>query len=293
MKLGKLTLNELDRWVYKYFGKDKKPTIDAGIFGEGYVVAHDPAIGTPIESIGFFAFHYPAADVASKFGIPKHLIVGIYLPTDHRIKDVENIARGIAEESRKYGVDVIAGHTGFYKGIVSPLVASTCIGKVVRHGGRIGVGDKVVQFGVVGIEAMWLKDMTEEGKSDIDYRDLTPLDTILDLHDVDGIKLIHDVGEGGIATALYEVSWEKGIGISISSENLIIHRDMSSYPSDILYAPSYGVVVAIVDKESDLSALPRPFSLIGEVIKDKSLVVDGETVEKVKRTRFDELYGEI
>jgi|Deesub1362B_J571_1020462.scaffolds.fasta_scaffold00005_129 hydrogenase maturation factor len=292
MRIGKLSMEELTVHVLRHFPKPIRPPLDAATFDKKYIVSHDPSIGMPIETLGFFAFHYTASDVAAKFGIPRYMVIGIYMPINYTNKDIEIIAEGIGGEAGKYGVEIIAGHTGFYKGFRSPFVSSTCIGEKIREEGTLAVGDKVIQIGIIGLEAVWLRELFGEGESKIDYRKLTPLDNILSLHNIREIKLIHDVGEGGIATALYELCINKEIGIAIDTSKLIVYEELINYERDISFMPSYGALIAVADDNVDISKLPRPAAVIGKVTEDGSLKIDDRVITSLKRTGFDELYGE-
>ena len=109
--LGKVSKDVLERTVVKHLPMDESPGLDGGVIrlsGEA-LLSHSPSIGVPLESLGFFAFHYAVSNVAERFGKPEHLISGIYLPTNSTEEELNIITKSLGEEARKYDVTVGEG----------------------------------------------------------------------------------------------------------------------------------------------------------------------------------------
>jgi len=296
--LGKVSREVLRRSVLPFLPLGEPPSLDGGavqLMGRT-IVAHSPSIGVPLEALGFFAFHYAASNVASLFARPRHLVTGIYLPPGTREEELRTIARGLGDEARKYGVTVAAGQTATYQGIETPLVTATCLGEPVKQPGKPREDDRVVVVGAVGGEALWLKALSE-GCADDRWRRFTPLPAALRLQEVEGVKLMHDVSEGGVKGALHEVAEALNLRIDASSHLMPYADGVESLGVDVLRAPTYGVLIAVVDPAAveDVSRaceeMGYPCSTVGRVKEGEGLYVDGVEVEKVERTALDELYG--
>jgi hydrogenase maturation factor len=296
--LGKVTKEVFRRSILPFIPVEKDLELDGAtirLTGDT-VIAHSPSIGVPLEALGFFAFHYSASNVACKFGKPTHIITGIYLPLRMREADLRTIARSLGEEARRYEVRITAGQTGTYYGLNIPLIASTCLGEALRHPTDPVPGDEVILIGDVGGEGVWLKDL-KMGEGSEAWRRFTPLPVILGLQDVQQVKVMHDVSEGGVKGSLYELADTLGVGLSVDTEEMVYAKGVERLDDDPLRAPSYGTLVAIVDLEgieqvkSVCASLGFPATCIGKVVKGKGLKVDGARVAEQKRITLDEIYG--
>ena len=296
--LGKVSREVFNRSVLPFIPVEKAIELDGATtsLSGNTVIAHSPSIGVPIEALGFFSFHYSASNVASKFGKPRHLISGIYLPLKTTEEELQTIVRSLGEEARKYGVTITAGQTATYYGVDIPLLTSTCIGEAVRAPGETAPGDKVILVGEVGGEAVWLDRLSKGDESDI-WKRFTPLPAILALQEVSGVKLMHDVSEGGVKGSLYEVATSSRYGLRVSSKGVTLHSGAEKLPGDILRAPSYGSLIVISDNNSLKSIaatckeLNLPHKVIGKITSERGLVFDGEHVQEQKRIDLDEIYG--
>ena len=55
------------------------------------------------------------SDIAAKGGIPKQALISIGLPKDTKVVYVEQIYRGIKEQSKKFNIDIVGGNTALSK----------------------------------------------------------------------------------------------------------------------------------------------------------------------------------
>ncbi len=296
--LGKVSREVFDRAVLPHIPVEKDIELDGAttnLTGET-VIAHAPSIGVPIEALGFFAFHYSASNVASKFGKPSHLISGIYLPLRSTEVELETIAKTLGGEAKKYGVTITAGQTATYYGLDIPLLTSTCIGKSIRSPQDMMPGDKVLIIGEVGGEAVWLDTLSTGKKTEV-WRSFTPLPVITSLQNISGINIMHDVSEGGIKGSLYEIVASYGHGLDISSKDIELYPGAEKLTGDIFRAPTYGALIvisksnAVGEIQEKCRQLDVPCSVVGKVIEGKSLIFDKENIREQKRVDIDEIYG--
>jgi len=295
--LGKVTKKVFDRAVMPFLPINKIE-LDGTVveLSEKTVVAHSPSIGVPLEALGFFAFHYAASNVASKFGKPTHMITGIYLPLKTLEKDLRVITDTLGTEAKKYGVEVIAGQTGTYYGLEIPLITSSCLGELIRTPEKPESGDLVIIIGEVGAEGLWLEGISRGERSE-DWRNFTPLPIILELQECEYVKVMHDVSEGGVKGALFEIVDSLKIGMEVNSTDIKISEILKQKSGDPLRSPSYGTLIIIIDNkriESVKEICSRKgykFSKAGFIKKIPNLVIDNEIVREHKRVELDEVYG--
>jgi hydrogenase maturation factor len=296
--LGKVSPEVMRRSVFPFLPLREEPRLDAGIIElKGKTaIAHSPSIGVPLDALGFFAFHYAASNVAARFARPRHLVVGIYLPLRARERDLRRVVVGLGEEAARYGVTVAAGQTATYYGLEIPLVTATCLGEQVMETRGPILGDVVLLAGSLGGEALWLKGLSE-GRSGDDWRGFTPLPAALLLQELDGVRRMHDVSEGGLKKALHEVASEMRAGIEIDSRRIHYAEGAEDLGVDVLRAPTYGCLIAIVDPDSvervegALDEIRVPCSAVGEITGSKDLYIDGSLIDVLERVSLDEIYG--
>ena len=150
--------------------------------------------------------------------------------------------------------------------------------------------------GEVGGEAVWLNKLAK-GLEHIDWMRFTPLPAILSLQTLEYVKIMHDVSEGGVVGALFEVAEAHEIGLGVSSDEIVYSEGVEELNGDILRAPTYGALILIVGQDGVIEAKKKcqeigvPCSVIGRVSRENGLIIDGVRVLEQKRINIDEIYG--
>ncbi len=296
--LGKVTRDVFERCVLPYIPLEANLELDGSTvhLPGRTVIAHSPSIGVPPEPLGFFAFHYAACNVAVRFGKPKYISTGIYLPLSSTEEDLVTIVKSLGSEAKKYGVKIVAGQTATYYGLEIPFVSTTCLGEVMKVPAKPNFGDKIFLVGKVGGEAVWLKRLSE-GRNTDDWQSFTSYPAILELQNVEGVKMMHDVSEGGVKGALVEVLRDINLGLSFNSSNLFYSDNTEELEQDVLRAPSYGTLIVAASKNATNGILEKCSKLgyncveLGDLLKRIGLRVNGDLVEPNVRGYIDELYG--
>ena len=296
--LGKVSREVFERSVLPFISVEKELELDGATVSltDHTVIAHSPSIGVPLEALGFFAFHYAASNVACRFGRPTHMITGVYLPIKTEERDLKTIAKSLGDEAKRYGVKIVAGQTATYYGLEIPFVSTTCLGEQTRKPSKPQEGDVVLLIGEVGGEAVWLTKLSK-GDKNVRWKDFTALPKILAINRLNGTRIIHDVSEGGVKGALSEVLRSIGMGLKFNSADVVYTRGAQKLQGDILRAPTYGVIIAIVEPKSvdeviDIcTKMGAKVSRLGPLKRNKFFIVDGLKVEEQTRIEIDELYG--
>ena len=186
----------------------------------------------------------------------------------------------------------------------SNLSRTTLTGRQFQAGDRIVVCGAAGHFGASVLARKYGEKMTdrfapsylEASIMDIDCYEVTSLArTLLDA----GAGFLHDVTYGGIYRTLFEIAEYTGKGVKIIHEKLPIRQDtieiceyMNINPYELLGTGAVAAVVAgedMDDFEKSLQSSGVPYSIAGELTKEKERIV---VSEKVEMHRFLGLYSD-
>jgi hydroxymethylpyrimidine/phosphomethylpyrimidine kinase len=157
-------------------------------------------------------------------------------------------------------------------------------------------GDTVALIGEVGGEAVWLNELSKGSFSGV-WRSFTGLDAIIALGKVKGVKVLHDVSEGGVKGALMETVKSLALRLELSSKEIPLAEGVRKLEMDPLKAPTYGTVIVVYhpDAQSEVEEVARrqrkPLTVLGALKEGSGLAVDGSTVQESDRSEIDRIYG--
>ena len=228
LKAGKLDNETLKRIVIdKIKYKSEEVAIKAGIgedcayldFDKDYCVISTDPITASVEDIGRLAVHVCYNDVAATGTKAFCLFLAVMLPVGSALSDVERIMEQAAGEAEKLQVEIAGGHTEVTPAVNRPVIVATAIGKapkdqtLAREG--IRVGDKLIVTKSLGLEgtaliatdyAERLTGLTkEEIASARRFAEQTDVVTEGVIAGKLGVSAMHDVTEGGIEGAVWEL----------------------------------------------------------------------------------------
>jgi len=301
---GKLPPDLLSRLVYGNLPIERRPLrIPSSRLGKArsIVASIDPVAGVPLGSYGFFAVHYSASDVAVQGAKPRYLMLDICYPEGTSSEWLSKTTRALGAEARKHRIAVLGGHTGAYDGIRIPIISSMCIGFAPAHEAlgpkSISVGDRLLLAGWLCLESAWLAASVKprvvgrfignramrrlSGR----MRDLTPLPNALAALKL-GAKHLHDVTEGGLASALQELSHVAGKSVVVEKGKLPFDDDslnlITALGGDPLSASSFGALLIVASQRqaermlSKQRAFRGPISLCGSFEKGGNAILLSE-----------------
>jgi hydrogenase maturation factor len=151
---------------------------------------------------------------------------------------VREILTDIASACRELGCLAVGGHTEVTGGIDRPIVAGAMVGEVERErlitSGGAHPGDMVVMTKGVAIEATAIlaEERSDEirdefGEAFLDkaarFLDDPGLSVVPDARaaaDAGGVTAMHDVTEGGVATALWEMADASKVGLAVMESEI-------------------------------------------------------------------------
>lgn len=324
MKIGKLPENVLKRSVFKQLHTKRKEILQGAGVGEDcaammleademFVVSTDPITGTT-QDIGRMAMLVTLNDLASAGAEPVGVLLTALLPEDITEPQIRQIMQQVDGECEKYHVQVMGGHTEITRAVNQPLLTVTGIGKAPKgkmiSTGGTRPGDDIVITKWIAIEGTMIlakerekellerfpKKMIEEAKKMEKYLSVVPEAAAAVKS---GVNAMHDVTEGGIFGALWEMAEASGVGLEIDLKKIPVRQEsieiceyfginpyeLISSGSMLMAASDGNMLVRNLEKEG------IPAAVVGKAMEgnDRILINDGE-VRFLEPPKTDELY---
>ncbi len=250
MKIGKIPENVLKRSVLKQLHtKRQEVVLGAGVgedcaavklgADEMFVLSTDPITGT-VEDIGKLAIQITLNDLASAGAAPIGVLLTILLPEDTTEAGLKEIMAQVEEACQAADVQVMGGHTEVTAAVNQAIITVCGVGKVKdgkvisTAGARAGMDILVTKW--IGIEGTSI--IAKEQEEKLRERFSVPfiesakgLDCFLSvLPEAEiavrcGVCAMHDVTEGGIFGALWEMAEASGVGLEIDVKKIPIRQE--------------------------------------------------------------------
>ena len=324
MKVGKVSETVLKRSIFKQIHtKRDEVLLGAGVGedcaamklspGEVFVISTDPITGT-VKDVGMLAIQITANDLASSGAEPVGVMLTVLLPEEITEEDIREMMRQVEEACARFHIQVMGGHTEVTRAVTQPVISVTGVGKVREDrlvstaGAKPGQDLLVTKW--IGIEGTSIiaKEKEEEllgrfsaafvdtAKGFDRYLSVLPESAIAVEH---GVSAMHDVTEGGIYGALWEVAEASGIGLEIDLKAIPIRQETVEiceyFELNPYYLISSGCMLMAADRGHDLArkleASGIPAAVIGKATDGKARRVwNGGEESFLERPKPDELY---
>ncbi len=324
VKVGKLDSELLEKIVFNNirFNREEvlvRPGIgeDCAVvdFGEYVLImSTDPITGAASE-IGRLAVHINCNDIATNGIEPLGLMMTILAPKETREEDIDTVMKQASYEAAKLNVEIIGGHTEITEAVNRMVISATAIGrqlksKIIKSSGA-KVGDRVVMTKTAGLEgtgiiAYDLEEMLSSTFSrEIIKRSKKMVDSLSVVREgVIGGKVgassMHDVTEGGVLGALWEMCKAAKVGcniykdrISIAEETDKICRFLSIDPLKLISSGTMLITISPEREEALISELIKngiKASVIGEITENGAFLIEHDKKTKIQPPESDELY---
>lgn len=250
MEVGKVPENVLKRSVLKkIFNKRPEVVLGAGIGedcaavqlaeDEQFVISSDPITGT-VEDIGKLAVQVTVNDLSAAGAEPIGILLTILLPEGTREIKLKQVMADVSAACTAANVQVMGGHTEVTKAVNQILLSVTGVGKVKAGrlistaGAKAGMDFVITKW--IGLEGTSIiaKEQEERLKEKLPVsliRDAKNFDQLLSVQAEaavaveHGVKAIHDITEGGVFGALWEMSEASGVGCEIDLKKIPIKQE--------------------------------------------------------------------
>lgn len=316
-KLRALVLSRLGRMrpevlVHARLGEDSA-VADTG--GRLLVVSSDPITGASGE-MGRLGVHVACNDVAAMGAEPLGIQVVLLMPDGTAEEAIASTMGQVADAAEELGIEVMGGHTEITSKVSAPIVVLTAIGVVERDklvtssGARPGHGLLVTK--PVGLEgtAILASDRGAELATALPRELLdrargffAEVSAVRDgrLAAALGVSAMHDVTEGGLLGAVWELAQASGVGAEVWETQVPVRLETrhicACFGIDPMKLISSGAMLAAApEAESVVAGLRRQgleAAVIGQILPAHEGVrvvrADGRR-EMVNEAPVDELW---
>ena len=280
---------------------------------EVFVLSTDPITGAS-KNTGRLAVLVTANDLASAGAEPIGILLTVLLPPEADEGLIRQLMQEVESACEELQIQAMGGHTEITSAVNRPLLSVTGVGKVKKDGlvttGGARPGDDVVVTKWVGIEGTSIiatekeeellkrfpKTFVEEAKGFEKLLSVVPEAAIAVKS---GVSAMHDVTEGGLYGALWELAEASGIGLHIDLKAIPIRQETveicECYRINPYQLISSGCMLMTspdgLQLVQDLKKAGIPAALIGRCVEGKAKKIqNGEEEAYLERPKTDELY---
>lgn len=239
MKPGKIPPHLLHSLVFRHLPQVRADVlVRAGLgqdcavidFGDHVCVVSTDPITAASASSGWYAVHVACNDIAATGAEPVGVLLTLLGPESIKEEDIEGCVVEAARAARELGIEILGGHTEITPGITSLIISASAVGRAPKEryltstGAR--PGDDLVLTKAAGLEgtAILATDYYDQ------LRGLVPEDKLRAAQELrkylsvvkegliaarNGASAMHDITEGGVLGAVYEMAAGAGIGVVV------------------------------------------------------------------------------
>lgn len=250
MKIGKLPENVLKRSVLKQIHTKRKEVVLGAAVGEDcaavqlgegeiFVLSTDPVTGTS-EDIGSLAVQVTLNDLASAGAEPVGVMLSVLLPESIDEPQIREMARQAEEACRVANAQIMGGHTEVTSAVTRPVITVTGVGKAKRGslvstaGVKAGMDILLTKWAGLEGTAILAKEKEKELLTRFSsgfVSQAKEFDRLLSVLPEAkeavrlGVAAMHDVTEGGIFGALWEMAESSGVGLEIDLKKIPVKQE--------------------------------------------------------------------
>ncbi|MFP4030231.1 MAG: HAD-IA family hydrolase [Desulfococcaceae bacterium] len=220
--------------IHPRVGED---TAAVDISGEEVLVLKSDPITFATDAISQYAVLVNANDVVTAGAVPRWFLTTFMFPVGTTPAEVTATLAEKADVCRKWNITLCGGHTEITDAVNRPVVTGTLAGTVSRSKlidkRNMKAGDRVLVTKGVSVEGTSIIAREMEGRllekgmepAEIERcRNFLSRISVMEeariAAGIEGVSALHDVTEGGIATALEELSIAGGHRLRIHAENI-------------------------------------------------------------------------
>lgn len=324
MNIGKVSESVLKRSILKQIRHRREEVLvgpgvgeDCGVIGlkddEVFVISTDPITGTT-EDIGTLAVHITANDIASNGAELIGIMLTILLPDGTKESSLKEIMKEIESVCSKLNIEIIGGHTEVTAAVNQPIITVTGVGKMLKSQmiktAGVKSGQEIVMTKWAGLEGtailakMKEQDLLTKYTSDfIDgakqfIESISVVKEALIARNM-GVTSMHDVTEGGIYGALWELGEASRVGIEVDLKKIPIKQETVEICEFFDLNPyqliSSGVMLMVTDRANalvdELNKQGIPAAVIGRITDGNDRVVYNLDEKRfLAPPKSDELY---
>lgn len=277
------------------------------------ILSTDPITGAD-KGAGTLAIHISCNDIASSGVKPIAIMITLLAPPNSTAEDIDRIMKEAGEAAAELGVEIIGGHTEITAAVNKMVISTTAIGRakkdkiVTTKGAKLY--DDVIMTKWAGLEGSSIialdkeKELLDiltqkeirEAHSFIKHISVVPEGVLAGEF---GVNSMHDVTEGGVFGAVWEIAEISNTGVEIEVDKIPV-RDVTKKICEYYNINPYGLIssgtMIITCKDGVklielLKANGIEATIIGRIIeKERQLVYGDGRKEILEAPKSDELF---
>lgn len=324
MKIGKIPESVLKRSVFKQIHHRRNEVLIRPNVGEDcsyidtngsdvMVLSSDPITGT-VQDVGRLAAHITANDIASSGAEMIGIMVTLLLPEETTEQTLKELMMEMEASCKELNIEIMGGHTEVTPAVNQPIASITGVGRLSKEEmvttSGLQPGQDIVMTKWTGLEGTaiiakakeeelltrYTRDFIGGAKDFMQHISVVKEARIGKQYEV---TCMHDVTEGGIFGALWEIAAASNVGLEVQLKSIPLKQetveicefyDLNPYlliSSGSLLMGTFrgGELVEALQKEGISSAI------IGKVTKGNDRVIlNDEERRFLEPPKSDELY---
>lgn len=324
MNLGKVSEAVLKRSVLNQIAHRREEVLVGPAIGEDcsvlaieedevLVLSTDPITGT-VQDIGTLAVHITANDIASNGAEVIGIMLTILLPDGTEEAQLRAAMQDMEAACRQLNIEIIGGHTEVTKAVCQPIVTVTGVGKMKRSDmiktAGAKPGQEIVMTKWAGLEGTAIiatareaelrtkynQSFLDGAKKMIEFISVVPEARIARTCKVTSM---HDVTEGGIFGALWEIGAASKVGLEVDLKKILLRQETVEicefYDINPYMLISSGCMLMVTDQANYLvdclKAEGIAAAVIGRITEGNDRVIINEDEKRyLEPPKSDELY---
>lgn len=324
LNLGKLPHEFLSKLLHQLPSQNANLIIPPGVgrdaaglrIGHKLVAVTTDPITFTVDHLAMYSVAVNVNDVACLGCRPKWYAGVLLLPPDSTEELVENIWSELMAQLSQYNIQPIGGHVEITATVNQPILVGQMIGEIIGDSlldpAQAKPGDKILLWQKIAIEgtAIIARGKTSKLSEKFSASEISHMQNLLfdpgicvwpfveKLLPYEGVVALHDPTEGGIATAIHEVSEAAGCGVEINynalpflPETLSLAEQLNFNPLGLLASGCLLITCQSEVADKLIHDFPNePIVCIGELTESSDCILVREgRIEKLPRFDQDEI----
>lgn len=317
LRLGKLDNDDLDRLVLKKFRRVRPESLSSPTIGQDcavvdldgdlLVLSCDPITSASVAHLGRLTVHVSCNDAAAAGAEPVGLLVTLLMPPTGTMEQIAQIADDLSAAAQLANVDILGGHTEVTDAVTRAVTSATVIARQSRNQVLRGMrpGDDIVMTKYAALEGTTiLAEDFPDRVSTVSAKQIQAACKLAGQLSIvpesriamrNGAVAMHDVTEGGVLGASWELGFANHCSVEIDSMKIPVLEETRALCAALSLDPlrligSGSLLIACEDGAALCNALQKagiPAAVIGKAIVGNTSFVDGNILEE---PHADELY---
>ena len=280
---------------------------------EVLVMSSDPITGA-VQDIGSHCIHITANDLAASGAEPVGVMLTVLLPDTVEEPEIRKMVQDAEAACSQLNMEIFGGHTEITNVVKHPVISVTGVGKIKKSQllspAQIHPGQDVVVTKWIGLEATTILAKEREERlltrfspdfvrvaRDFDqYLSVVPDAKAVREADV---TAMHDITEGGVFGALWEMAEAGGVGLEVDLKAIPIRQETVEIceffgVNPYLIMSSGSMMIVTDDGRRAVSCLEKAGihgTVVGRTTAGNDRILkNGEEIRYLDRPQADELY---